>query len=134
LNIILDTNVIISAICFPFSKPRQIFDLTKEIGTIIISEDTFQELQNVLLKSKFDKYLAKDLRLQFLVEFKLLCHEVKINERIAICRDVKDDKFLELAANGMANYLITGDSDLLILNPFRQTQIITPETFFQKLQ
>lgn len=133
MNIILDTNVIISALCFPFSKPRQIFDLSKEIGIILFSEETFQELQTVLLKTKFDKYITTELRQQFLKDFKLLCLEVKIIEKIAICRDIKGDKFLELATSGFANYLVTGDSDLLVLNPFRNTQIIKPDPFLNEL-
>jgi len=50
---------------------------------------------------------------------------VKITERIAACRDPKDDKFLELAVNGHA------DSDLLALNPFLGIPIITPADFVQ---
>ena len=44
---------------------------------------------------------------------------VAITERIAACRDPTDDKFLELAVNGRADLIVTGDADLLALNPFR---------------
>jgi putative PIN family toxin of toxin-antitoxin system len=56
---------------------------------------------------------------------------VKITERIAACRDPKDDNFLELAVNGHADVLITGDSDLLAPNPFRGIPIISPADFVQ---
>ena len=59
---------------------------------------------------------------------------VEITERIAACRDPKDDKFLELAVNGHADVLITGDADLLALNPFRRVPIITPADFVQDAQ
>ena len=48
-----------------------------------------------------------------------------------ICRDAKDDKFLEVAVNGKADYLITGDRDLLVLHPFREIQIVSPATFLE---
>jgi putative PIN family toxin of toxin-antitoxin system len=56
---------------------------------------------------------------------------VVITERIAACRDPKDDKFLELAVNGHADLIVTGDGDLLALNPFRDIPIMTPAAFVQ---
>jgi len=56
---------------------------------------------------------------------------VSITERITVCRDPTDDKFLELAANGHADLILTGDKDLLVLNPFRGIQIVGPATFVQ---
>jgi putative PIN family toxin of toxin-antitoxin system len=51
---------------------------------------------------------------------------VEVTERLALCRDPRDDKFLELAAAGHASHLITGDHDLLVLGRFRETRIMTP--------
>jgi predicted nucleic acid-binding protein len=56
-----------------------------------------------------------------------------IDERVVACRDPTDDKFLELAVNGRADVLVTGDLDLLILNPFRGLPIITPRVFVHEL-
>ena len=56
---------------------------------------------------------------------------VAIAERIAACRDPTDDKFLELAVSGRANLIVTGDPDLLVLNPFRDIPIIAPAAFVQ---
>ena len=56
---------------------------------------------------------------------------VDIAERIAACRDPTDDKFLELAVNGRADLIVTGDGDLLVLNPFRDIPIVTPAAFVQ---
>ncbi len=56
---------------------------------------------------------------------------VAISERIAECRDPTDDKFLELAVNGRADMIVTGDLDLLVLNPFRGIPIIEPAAFVQ---
>jgi len=52
-----------------------------------------------------------------------------ITERVVACRDPTDDKFLELAINGRADRIVTGDPDLLVLNPFRGIPIFSPATF-----
>ena len=57
-----------------------------------------------------------------------------IDERIAVCRDPTDDKFLELAVNGKADLIVTGDADLLVLNPFRDIPIVAPATFVAGIQ
>jgi uncharacterized protein len=54
---------------------------------------------------------------------------VSITESIALCRDPKDDKFLELAMSGGADVIVSGDADLLVLNPFRGIPIVPPATF-----
>jgi uncharacterized protein len=56
---------------------------------------------------------------------------VRITERIAACRDPKDEKFLELAVNGHADLIVSGAAALLVLNPFREIPIVTPATFVQ---
>jgi predicted nucleic acid-binding protein len=56
---------------------------------------------------------------------------VAITEKIAACRDSTDDKFLELAVGGHADFILTGDADLLTLNPFRGIPIVNPATFVQ---
>lgn len=54
---------------------------------------------------------------------------VVIHRQINACRDEKDNKFLELAINGNADFIITGDNDLLVLNPFENIAIIKPDVF-----
>lgn len=54
-----------------------------------------------------------------------------VTERIAACRDPTDDKFLELAVNGRGDLIVSGDGDLLVLNPFRGIPIVSPTTFLQ---
>jgi predicted nucleic acid-binding protein len=54
---------------------------------------------------------------------------IEITTQINLCRDPKDNKFLELAVNGKADYLISGDQDLLILNSFEKINILSPQAF-----
>jgi putative PIN family toxin of toxin-antitoxin system len=63
----------------------------------------------------------------------LILHSTPIetNETISECRDPKDNKFLELAVCGKADFIISGDEDLLVLNPFRNIQMITPDSFLK---
>ncbi|MBE5228404.1 MAG: putative toxin-antitoxin system toxin component, PIN family [Microcystis sp.] len=122
---VFDANVIVSAFLFKNSPPRLALETAKNQGIIILSETVIDELSNVLSRSKFDRYLAKSIRqelLETLVEASLL---VQPSESIDECRDAKDNKYLELAISGHAESLITGDEDLLVLNPFRNIKIIT---------
>ena len=82
-------------------------------------------------RPKFDKYVDPEIRSEFIVQLTQQSELVEINESILACRDSKDDKFLEVAVNGKADYLITGDRDLLVLHPFRDVQIITPSAFLE---
>jgi len=77
------------------------------------------ELEEVLNRKKFDKYISKEKRIQFIAKFFDDVEIIEIVEIVIACRDRKNDKFLELAVNGKADYIITGDQDLLVLNPFK---------------
>ena len=54
---------------------------------------------------------------------------VEITERISACRDPTDDKFLELAVNGRADWVVSGDADLLVLSPFRGIPVVSPAIY-----
>ena len=128
-RIVIDTNVVISAFIFGSSSSMKAFTLAKLRGTILISNDVLSELINVLSRSKFDRYITSEIREDFLASLMLEAEIVPITEKITACRDPKDNKFLELAISGHADYLLTGDQDLLVLHPFRNLQIITVSNF-----
>lgn len=93
------------------------------------SEDTYDELTDVFLRPKFEKYALLSDRLAFTHELKniLVFHE--ITEPITACRDPKDNKFLELAVAANAACIVTGDNDLLVLHPFRNIPILNAADF-----
>ncbi len=66
--------------------------------------------------------------------FNAIVEFVEITEQINECRDVKDDKYLELAVNGEADLILTGDDDLLVLHPFRQIPIVRVQTFLESME
>ena len=131
MRLVYDTNIIISALLFEGSKPSKAFDIGINQGAILFSSSTFTELEEVLSRNKFDQYISHEERKQFLTSFILDSTPVEISETISECRDPKDNKFLELAVCGKADFIISGDEDLLVLNPFRNIQILTPDSFLK---
>lgn len=124
-RIVLDTNILISGLLLSSCKPQQVFDVVTQNHTLLMSESTLAEIVKTFIRPKFDKYVSLATRLAFIASFKQKAEIIKINESITDCRDPKDNKFLELAVSGNADVLITGDYDLLVLNPFRTIQIVT---------
>lgn len=132
IRVVVDTNVLVSALLFKNSLPYEAIRLAESKAIVLYSRATLDELEGVLNRKKFDKYLSWEERQIFLLKFINSARLVTITESIRICRDEKDDKFLELAVSGDANHIITGDLDLLILNPFQNIEIITPDTFVSR--
>jgi len=128
---VFDTNVIVSALLIKRSVARRAFDRARERGDILLSFEVIEELYDVLGRPAFDRYIDEDDRLQFLTILVKESTLVEIEERISECRDPKDDKFLELAVNGKADFIISGDGDLQVLNPFRKISIISPRMFLE---
>jgi putative PIN family toxin of toxin-antitoxin system len=129
LRLVFDTNVLISGLLSDNSVPQKIFDYAQVNAILLISQETFQELAEVLTRSKFDRYISLEKRSKFLNLLSLNAEMIEITTKINLCRDPKDNKFLELAVHGKADYLISGDQDLLILNPFQEIIILSPQAF-----
>lgn len=100
---------------------------------ILSSDKIYGELVKVLMLSKFDKYVSLYQRRKFLESFENRATFIQVDEVINACRDPKDNMFLELAVSGNANIIISGDKDLLELNPFRDIQIISPKEFIEQI-
>jgi len=130
-RIVFDTNVLVSALMFPRSVPRQAFNLTYSTGKILASTVTTLELEEVLSRKKFEKYFSMEEHIQFVARFFADAEIIEIKEKITACRDRKDNKFLELAVNGKADYIITGDQDLLVLHPFQNIVIISVSDYLR---
>jgi putative PIN family toxin of toxin-antitoxin system len=131
---IFDTNVMISAILSSNSVPRQAFNFAFNNGIILLSDSVKNELIEVLSRAKFAKYITTEKRNLFLFQLFRKAKFVNIIEEIKECRDEKDNKFLELAVNGKADFIVTGDQDLLVLNPFRDISIISPKLLLQTIK
>ncbi|NJK74208.1 MAG: putative toxin-antitoxin system toxin component, PIN family [Oscillatoriales cyanobacterium RU_3_3] len=132
IKFVLDSNVLVSAALFKNSIARQAFNKATADGQILMSDPVLAELQEVFSRPRFDKYLSTQLRMEFLTDFLKVVEIVEITESIAVCRDPKDDKFLELAISGQSNFILSGDKDLLVLHPFGGIEIVTPADFLTK--
>ncbi|HEY0602504.1 MAG TPA: putative toxin-antitoxin system toxin component, PIN family [Herpetosiphonaceae bacterium] len=129
---VFDTNVLVSAAIRRYSLPRQALDHVLLRGHLLMLEVTIHELREVLFRPKFDKYVSMQTRLLFLTTLLNEVEAVTITQQIVVCRDPRDDKFLDLAINGGANCIISGDEDLLSLHPFRTIPIFTPRAFLEQ--
>lgn len=129
MKVVLDTNLLISAVLIKNSIPDKALRKAQNSCTILCSKIIFGEYTEKLLLPKFNKYasLAKRINMLNDVEKEALFLEPEV--KISNCRDPKDNKFLELAVSGKASCILTGDKDLLELNPFRGIKIISPSDF-----
>lgn len=103
-----------------------------QMGKVVVSTAGFAEFIEVLFRKKFDKYLADERRLQIIEKLERDTVNVKVTISVNSCRDPKDNKFLELALTAKADCIISGDEDLLILNPFKDIPILTAADFLNK--
>lgn len=128
-RVVVDTNVLLSRLLVPGSVPAQAVRRAVEQGQILASEATLEELADVLSRPKFDRYLTVSERQQFLRLFMRIAQWVPILHPVQACRDPREDKFLALAVNGEAGVIITGDQDLLVLDPFGDVRILEPAAY-----
>jgi putative PIN family toxin of toxin-antitoxin system len=126
---VFDTNVLVSAVLVSESTAHKALDKALTNGQLAHSLVTLDELREVLERRKFDKYITREERVRFFTSLIREAKLVEVKERIKACRDPKDDKFLELAVSAEAQKIISGDDDLLVLNPFRDISIVTPSAF-----
>lgn len=131
-RIVLDTNALVSRLLFPASVPGLVVDRALAEGHLLISEAVMEELTDVLSRPKFDRYIDISDRQGFLRRLARMAEWVPIVQVIRACRDPRDDKFLELAINGEADLIVTGDADLLALHPFRRIPILAPAAYLAR--
>jgi uncharacterized protein len=129
LRCVFDTNVLVSALLLSDSKPRHALELALQEGRILLSFAALAELYEVLSRKRFRRYVDEEDIRSFLAALTREAEWVDVDVQITACRDTKDDKFLELAVSGQGTHIVTGDSDLLALNPFRGIQILPPHLF-----
>ena len=126
--IVLDTNLWIS---YLISNRLIKLDLLLAEGKarLIFSEELLQEFLEVAGRPKFRKYFSEDDIRELLDLFEYYGNLVEVVSVVDICRDPKDNFLLALAKDSRADYLITGDNDLLDLKEFESTKIVTYSEF-----
>lgn len=133
LRVILDTNLWISyLISKRLSKIDELFE--REDLVLLFSEELLEEFIEVASRPKFRKYFPAENVEELLSLFDEFGEMVEVTSELNLCRDQKDNFLLELAKDGKADFLVTGDDDLLIINNFGITEIITYTEFEERIE
>lgn len=132
MRCVVDTNVFVSAAMFPDSIPSQAVRRVLNREVMLVSEPTLDELMEVLFRPKFDFYVNRKERALFVAQLGSVAEVIPIIQLVRECRDPKDDKFLEVALNGRADLIVTGDANLLLMHPWRNVEILSPLDYLKR--
>lgn len=133
VKVIFDTNIWISFLIGKrLSKIKQY--ISNRIITIIITEQLLLEIKMVTNRDKLRKYFPKESVNELIELLETIAEKFEIEPTHFICRDPKDNFLLDLIDISKADYLVTGDKDLLEQNPFKTSQILTPGEFEKQLK
>lgn len=133
-RVVIDSNILISAAIYPNSASANALRLAVLFCKLVRSDETTAEIEQVLLRTKFDRYFATGgpSREDFLTIYKDAAALEPITEIATDCSDPKDNKFLSLALSVKADLLITGDRKHLIsMHPYRGIPIVSEADFVQ---
>jgi putative PIN family toxin of toxin-antitoxin system len=130
-RIVVDTNALVSRLLLPGSVAGRAVARAVDRGRPLVSEAAMVELTTVLGRAKFDPYVSLAGRQQFIRLLGRIAELVPILRPVRACRDPKDDMFLEVAVNGGADLIVTGDRDLLELHPFLRIPILSPADYLR---
>ena len=129
MRAVIDTNVWVSRLLLAGSVTARAVDKALSGFEVVVSEPLVEELADVLSREKFDRYVSVRAREEFLRRVLQIATIVPVLSEVDDCRDPDDNRLLALAMDSKSDYLITGDGDLLTLNPWRGVQIVSPGAF-----
>ena len=133
VKVIFDTNVWIS-----FLIGKRLSKIIQHISygsiTIVTTEQLLQEIKTVTNREKLKKYFPKENVNELIELLETIAEKVVIKPTHFMSRDPKDNFLLDLIDYSKADYLVTGDKDLLEHNPFKTAQILTPKEFEKQLE
>lgn len=130
-RVVLDTNLWIS---FLISKRQKELDVLLESGavTLIFSQELLEEFLEVSERSKFKRFFKKSDIKTLLSQIETFGELIKVESKISECRDPKDNFLLSLSIDSKADFLVTGDSDLLVLGKIEKTKIVSWTEFISQ--
>jgi putative PIN family toxin of toxin-antitoxin system len=123
-RIVFDTSSLIPVFLHPDREPARSFRQAILYHDVFSSPEAFKELVAVLSRSKFEVWRPLGQRLAWARLFQSAVTWVEVTEKVQVCRDDKDNKFLELALAAKADILVSSDVHLLELHPYRDVEII----------
>jgi putative PIN family toxin of toxin-antitoxin system len=134
MRVVLDTNIFVSILIRPGNTLRALTQILDRQATILYSVDSLTELVAVLRRGKFSRFTSFDEAAELIADIVRTGELVEVNLHLTQSRDASDDKFLSLAVAGHADYLITGDKDLLVLGRIESATIVSPAQFISLMQ
>lgn len=134
MRVVVDTNIFISLLIRPGTALSSLADYLDRYCTILYSAETLTELVDVMRRRKFSAYTTAEGVAAFVQWIISTGELVEIDQVAAISRDPKDDKFLAVAGAGRADYLISGDKDLLVLEKVGLIPIVSPAAFLASVK
>jgi hypothetical protein len=133
LRVVVDTNVIVSS-ALKGGLPRKIWIAFREGKiTLVLSSSMLEELIKVFRRPKFANLISKEETKKILLFIELFAEFVEPTMNITLCRDSADNHILSTAFSAKANFIVTGDKDLLSIKTFHKIPIITPKGFLTYL-
>lgn len=118
--------------CFRILDPE--WRVALQRGVLLTSLETVRELAEVLRRPKFDRYLTVKRREELLSAAVTASEIIEVTSVVRDCRDAGDNKYLELAVDGRATTIVTGDADLLTLDPWKGVRIMSPAVFLESVR
>jgi putative PIN family toxin of toxin-antitoxin system len=126
---VFDVNILVSAYLFPDSLPGKALKFALDNECLLMSLEVAAELTEVMRREKFDRYVGRERREELLAGTIRASVFVQTSASVSACRDSSDNKLLELAIDGGAAAIVSGDADLLALHPFQGISVLNPRDF-----
>ena len=133
IKVVIDTNIFISAFLGSKNAKLLLKEIINDEFILIMSTEQLNEIREVLNRPKFEKYITPGEIDELVTLLSMKISIPAIYDKIKDCRDIKDNMILEEAVYGNAQYIITGDEDLLVLNPYRWIKIVNLKDFITEI-
>lgn len=135
IKAVFDTMVFLRALINPHGVNRKIVQKSS-VFQLLVSAPIMEEIVDVLNRHSIREAFPKitDEKVKEMLDIVKNIDPVEIKSKVTICRDAKDNKFLECSLDGDADYLVTADEDLLVLKSYGQTKIIPSDEFIKILE
>ena len=133
MKVVIDTNIWISYLLGGLLQRIDEKIISKKVK-VVVSDEMLKELSEVLSRPRFRNIFTAERIKELFSLLDSYAIVVSPSQKVSACRDEKDNFLLEVALEGKADYLITGDEDLLVLNPFHNTKIVRAKDFEEILK
>ena len=126
---VVDTNVLISAGLTPAGTSRRVLDWIVDHGQLLLSAETLAEFATRFVsRAKFDRYASPETRSAFVAAVAVTAETVPVTSSVSVCPDPDDDRFLELAVDGRADCVVTGNTRDFP-SEYEGIRVLTPAEF-----